>query len=65
MGELLNMDTGIERLALGTVQFGMNYGVANKTGKVTGTEVGQILNAGKNQRVSIRWIPQLHTATVN
>lgn len=47
MGESLKKETGTERLALGTVQFGMNYGVANKTGQVTETEVGQILDAAR------------------
>lgn len=35
------------RLALGTVQFGLPYGVANKTGKVAASEVGRILSAGR------------------
>jgi aryl-alcohol dehydrogenase-like predicted oxidoreductase len=32
------------RLALGTVQFGLDYGVANSSGRVTEAEVGMILN---------------------
>lgn len=35
------------RLALGTVQFGLPYGVANKTGQVPPSEVGLILSAGR------------------
>ena len=32
------------RLALGTAQFGMNYGIANKTGKLSDKEIKRILN---------------------
>lgn len=31
------------RFALGTVQFGMNYGIANKQGQVAASEIGRIL----------------------
>lgn len=34
-----------DRLALGTVQFGLNYGVANKSGQVDAREVGKIIAA--------------------
>ncbi|HWS68410.1 MAG TPA: aldo/keto reductase [Steroidobacteraceae bacterium] len=34
----------MSRLALGTVQFGLNYGVSNQSGQVVQSEVGAILN---------------------
>lgn len=39
------------RLALGTVQFGMNYGVANACGKVNSSEAGLVLDFAKSQGV--------------
>jgi len=36
------------RLALGTVQFGLDYGVANRTGKVSSTEIRAILETARN-----------------
>ena len=32
------------RVAIGTAQFGMNYGIANKTGKLSDKEIKKILN---------------------
>jgi len=44
------VDRGIERLGLGTVQFGLDYGVTNRRGKVTRSEaeliVGDAVAAG-------------------
>ena len=40
-----------ERLALGTVQFGMPYGVANKTGRVTRSQVLAILEFAKSKGI--------------
>ena len=37
-----------KRLALGTVQFGIDYGVANQSGLVRQTDVGEILGAAWN-----------------
>lgn len=34
----------LSKLALGTVQFGLNYGIANKNGQVLKTEVNNIIN---------------------
>ena len=34
-------------IAIGTAQFGLNYGIANKTGKVDGTEVREILSVAR------------------
>jgi len=39
-----SINSTIERIVLGTAQFGMNYGVANKRGKISEEEVYQILN---------------------
>lgn len=41
----------IHRLALGTAQFGMAYGIANATGKVSGDEVGEILRCARRAGV--------------
>jgi aryl-alcohol dehydrogenase-like predicted oxidoreductase len=35
------------KLALGTVQFGMDYGIANRDGKVKNSEIKKILNTSK------------------
>ena len=35
---------GISKIALGTVQFGMNYGISNTTGQVSFDEIGKILD---------------------
>jgi aryl-alcohol dehydrogenase-like predicted oxidoreductase len=40
------------RLALGTAQFGMNYGVANQSGQVTADEVGRILALARTHGVN-------------
>ena len=34
-------------IAIGTAQFGLNYGIANKTGKIDETEVREILNVAR------------------
>ena len=34
----------MSKLALGTVQFGMNYGISNKNGQVSHSEIGNILD---------------------
>src|SRR5690606_29810133 len=36
------------KLALGTVQFGVKYGVANETGQVSPASIVQILNGAKS-----------------
>ena len=41
----------MNKLALGTVQFGLDYGISNKTGKVSLDEVGAILNYAKSQNI--------------
>lgn len=41
------------RLALGSVQFGMNYGVANKTGKPTIKTAGQILDIARRNGIAL------------
>ncbi len=42
------MDYKIHKLALGTATFGMDYGIANKSGQVDRTEVSKILLAAQN-----------------
>lgn len=39
------------KLALGTVQFGLDYGVANKTGLVSKSEASKILSLAKNHGI--------------
>lgn len=38
---------GMERLGLGTVQFGLDYGISNSTGKVSDREISAILSQGR------------------
>ena len=37
----------MSRIALGTVQFGLSYGINNKTGQVASSEVTAMLNLAK------------------
>lgn len=39
------------KLALGTVQFGLDYGISNKNGKVSFEEIGEILEYAKLQKI--------------
>lgn len=41
------------KLGLGTVQFGLSYGISNKTGKTPGLEVQRILSSAKNNGVEM------------
>ena len=41
------------KIALGTVQFGVNYGISNKAGKTSQAEVGAILAAAEKYGVSV------------
>ena len=41
------------KVALGTVQFGVNYGISNKAGKTSQAEVGAILAAAEKYGVSV------------
>ena len=43
----------MSRLALGTVQFGIDYGVANKLGQVKKTEILQIIESAKNENIDL------------
>jgi aryl-alcohol dehydrogenase-like predicted oxidoreductase len=43
----------MSKLALGTVQFGLAYGVSNATGKVSTKEVGKILTLAKKAGISL------------
>ena len=44
----------ISKLAIGTAQYGMNYGLANKSGKISDIEMSRILiNAKKNNILTI------------
>lgn len=41
-----------EKLVLGTVQFGLNYGIANNTGKIKESEVKDILDLANAERIT-------------
>ncbi|MBQ6566446.1 MAG: aldo/keto reductase, partial [Treponema sp.] len=41
----------MSRLALGTVQFGMSYGISNTAGRVPQDEVGRILDYCKSSGI--------------
>lgn len=41
----------VHKLALGTVQFGLNYGISNQSGQVTPKEVAEILSFCKNNEL--------------
>ena len=43
----------MNKLALGTVQFGLDYGVTNNTGQVKIEEVGSILEFAKNNDINV------------
>jgi len=42
-----------DKIALGTVQFGLNYGIANETGQMKGAEVEKILSDAKDNGIDI------------
>lgn len=42
-----------EKIALGTVQFGQNYGCANQVGQVLSNEVRRILSLAKEKRIGV------------
>jgi len=48
----------IKKIALGTVQFGMNYGISNKIGQTPELEVAKILQLASNYEIDL-----LDTAT--
>jgi len=41
----------ISKLALGTAQYGMNYGIANKTGQISDNEMKRILNLAQKNNI--------------
>ena len=44
----MNLDSNTKKLAIGTVQFGMNYGIANNSGKINYNEAKSILEYAEN-----------------
>jgi len=42
-----------EKLGLGTVQFGLPYGISNKAGQTTSEEVGKILETAKAYKIEV------------
>jgi len=45
------MDKYVKKIAVGTAQFGMPYGIANHSGQVDENEVGAIINLACNNRI--------------
>ena len=43
----------MNRLAIGTAQFGLSYGIANQVGKVSQTEAKEILKLASNSGIKI------------
>lgn len=43
----------INKIGLGTVQFGLNYGISNKRGKTDFNQIGSILNTSLSEGISI------------
>ena len=41
------------KLALGTAQFGLNYGVANKAGKITFSVAKDIIQLSKEEKIDL------------
>tara|TARA_B110000238_G_C16091665_1_gene424118 strand:- start:363 stop:1262 length:900 start_codon:yes stop_codon:yes gene_type:complete len=48
---MINEEKLGRRLALGTAQFGLNYGIANSSGKVYESQVLEILNKAKKEEI--------------
>lgn len=49
----LHSETHISRLGLGTVQWGMAYGIANASGQPTASEVGMMLQDARNAGINL------------
>jgi aryl-alcohol dehydrogenase-like predicted oxidoreductase len=43
----------MNKLALGTVQFGLRYGISNKIGKVKASEISDIIKLAKKEKINI------------
>ena len=43
-----------EKLGLGTVQFGLSYGISNNSGKTSEKEVQKILNFAETNNINIQ-----------
>ena len=46
-----------KKLGLGTVQFGLPYGISNNTGQTSSLEVREILNTAKSFNIEDREVP--------
>lgn len=53
----------VEKLALGTVQFGLNYGISNQTGQTSEKEVVNILNVAFQHGISMLDTAQAYGAS--
>lgn len=45
------MNSGTSKITLGTVQFGLDYGINNKTGQVSENEIKNILELAKSKKI--------------
>ena len=43
----------INKIGLGTVQFGLNYGISNIKGKTESNEINSIINTSFNEGITI------------
>lgn len=50
---MINLNSSSSRLALGTAQFGLNYGIANYKGQISKSEARRILNLAEVNGVNI------------
>lgn len=48
----MNLEGEVNKIALGTAQFGLPYGIANQSGQVSGKQVGAILKAALESRIT-------------
>lgn len=47
------MDDHVQKIGLGTVQFGIPYGISNQQGQTSSSEVGKILETARERRIQI------------
>lgn len=52
-GPLENSGSALAKLGLGTVQFGLDYGISNRSGRTAAEEVGMILTLARERGISV------------
>ena len=48
----MNQNNALEKIGLGTVQFGLNYGISNQSGKTPKEEVYKILQCASDNNIT-------------